>query len=116
MIDKIIQKLTDIGFEYKNTYGVHSGTVIYIPTYLDNSHYRFTIITDKDNIHSRNVSIVLVNDINTNTKAKATVLFSKKFFLDSTININNLTSIYSIIDEKFKNEIRDFKLNKLLYT
>jgi hypothetical protein len=113
MIDKIIEKLTDIGFVYKDTYDVHSGSVIayiYSPSYLDNSHYRFTIIYDKNNVNSRNISIVLVNN---ETKAKATVFFSKRFFID-LIDIDHLAHVYSIIDETFKNEIRDFKLNKLL--
>ena len=43
----------------KDTYDVHSGSVIayiYNPLYLDNSHYRFTIITEKSNVNSRNIS------------------------------------------------------------
>lgn len=113
MIDKIIEKLTDIGFVYKSTYDVHSGSVIayiYSPSYLDNSHYRFTIISDKNNINSKNISIVLVNK---DAKAKASVLFSKRFFLN-LIDTDHLANVYSIIDDTFKNEIRDFKLNKLL--
>lgn len=101
----------------KNTHEeVYSGIVIvytYQPSYLVNSYYRF-IIAEKSKLNVIDTSIVLVNN---DDKEKANVIFADRFYLNYTTEalVRRTDEFLFVIDETFKNEIRDLKLRKILF-
>ncbi len=109
MENKLIDIISEAGFVYQSTNEVHSGTVlcyVYYPWYLD-SFYRFVIITEKTN-KCIDVSIVLVHE------TSADRVFSRRFYPDIEEPSTVEEPLIKFVNSTFINELRDFKLKKLL--